>query len=95
MHIEYIMILPSQLLLKNTPTASLQGGKTPSPMSVLDMTENNLMVRFQKCWRLENAGYLFIAIAPSFLWPGVVASDKALSMGQLELNCELILNRNV
>ena len=33
--------------LRNTLTASLQRGKTPSPMSVLDITPNNLMVRFQ------------------------------------------------
>ena len=32
--------------LQNTPTASLQRGKTP-PMSVLDMTLNNQMVRLE------------------------------------------------
>ena len=26
------------------------------------------------------------------LWPGVVAPEKALSMGQIELTCELMLN---
>ena len=26
------------------------------------------------------------------LWPGVVAPDRVLSMGQIELNCILILN---
>ena len=39
-------ILPSRLELQNTPTASLQRGKTP-PTSVLIMTLNNLKVRFQ------------------------------------------------
>ena len=29
-----------------------RGGKTPPPTSVLDMTLNNLMVRFQQCWSL-------------------------------------------
>ena len=38
--------MSSQLGLPNTPTASLLKGKTP-PTSVLDMTLNNLMVRFQ------------------------------------------------
>ena len=33
------------------------------PMSALDMTLNNLMVRFQGCWSFGNAGYLFIVIA--------------------------------
>ena len=40
------VIWPSQLRLQNTPTASLQGGKTP-PMSVMDIALNNLMVRLQ------------------------------------------------
>ena len=29
---------------------------------------------------------------PGPLWPGVVAPDRALSMGQIELNCVLMLN---
>ena len=37
---------PTWLGLQNTLTASLQRGKTP-PMSVLDMTPNNLMVRLK------------------------------------------------
>ena len=44
--------------VQNTPTASLQKGKT-LPTSVLVMTLNNLMVR-----RLGNTEYPFIAIAP-------------------------------
>ena len=42
--------LPSQLgeVLLNTLTASLQRVKNPLPTSVLDITLNNLMARFQK-----------------------------------------------
>ena len=29
---------------------------------------------------------------PYPLWPGVVAPDRVLSMGQIELNCVLMLN---
>ena len=29
---------------------------------------------------------------PGPLWPGVVAPDRVLSMGQIELNCVLVLN---
>ena len=29
------------------------------------------------------------------LWPEVVALDRVLSMGQIELNCRLMLNRSV
>ena len=50
----YIYIyLPSRLGLQKTPLTS-----------VLDMTVNNMMVRFQKCWSLGNAEYPFIAITP-------------------------------
>ena len=41
--------LLSRLELWNTPTAPLQRGMTPLT-SVLDMTLNNLMVKFQWCW---------------------------------------------
>ena len=36
----------------------------PPTKSVLDMTLNNLMVRFQQCRILGNVEYSFIAIAP-------------------------------
>ena len=29
---------------------------------------------------------------PGPLWPGVVSPDRALCMGQIELNCVLMLN---
>ena len=29
---------------------------------------------------------------PGLLWSGLVAPEKALSMGQIELNCVLMLN---
>ena len=31
---------------------------------------------------------------PGPLWPRVVTTDRVLSMGQIELNCVLMLNRN-
>ena len=34
-----------------------------------------------------------LPLLPGPLWPGVVAPDRVLSMGQIELNCVLILNR--
>ena len=80
-------IRPSQLRLQNTLTTSLQRCKTP-PMSVLDMTRNNLIVWFQKCWSFGECR------VPLYcpLWPGVVAPDRVLSMGQIEVNCILMLN---
>ena len=41
---------------------------------------------------LGNAEYSFIAIAPWSTSAGVVIPDRVLSMGQIELNCELMLN---
>ena len=68
-------------------------GKT-SASSVQDMTLNNLMVRFQYCWSFGEC----IPLLPGPLWPGVVAPDRVLSMGQIELNCMLnwiVWNRTV
>ena len=44
----------------------------------------------QELWGLQSTSLL-----PSFrgpLWPGVVALDRVLSMGQLELSSVLMLN---
>ena len=35
---------------------------------------------------------LFMPSLPGLLWPGVVAPDRVLCMGQIELNCILMLN---
>ena len=43
---QILICCPSRLELQNTPTASLQRGKTP-PISVLDKTLNNLIVKLQ------------------------------------------------
>ena len=57
--------LPSRLGggLQNTLTALLQRGKT-SPTSVLDMTLNSLMMRFQQCWSFGECRVPLIAISP-------------------------------
>ncbi len=41
-------------------------------------------------WGMGNTSLLPSLL--SLLWPGVVAPDRALSMGQIELNCVLMLN---
>ena len=45
------------------------------------------MLKFWGMWST-----LSLPLLPGPLWPGVVALDKALSMGQIELNCILMLN---
>ena len=44
---------------------------------------------------LELQGMRSTPLLPSLpgpLWPGVIALDRVLSMGQIELNCILMLN---
>ena len=56
-------------------------------MSVLDMTLNNLMVRLWETWSTSS-----LLLLPGPLWPGLVASDRVLSIGQIELNSILMRN---
>ena len=49
----------------------------------------NLMVKFE-IWGMVNIPLL--TSLPGPLWSGVVALDRVLSMGQIELNCVLMLN---
>ena len=46
-----------------------------------------------KIWRIQCTTSL--PLLPGALWPGVVAPDRVLSMGQIEQNCVLMLNRIV
>ena len=77
--------------LQNTPTTSLQRGKTP-PMSVLNYDikqsdgEAPVMPELWGMW-----SYPLLPLLPGPIWPGVVALDRVLSMGQIELNCVLML----
>ena len=41
-------------------------------------------------WGIQ--GTSLLPSLPDTLWPGVVAPDRVLSVGQIELNCILILN---
>ena len=55
------------------------------------MTLNNVIMRIT----LELWGMYSTPSLPSLagtLWPGVVALDRVLSMGQIELNCVFTLN---
>ena len=59
-------------------------GKTLAPMSPLDMTLNHQMINFQplEIWRMLSTPSL--PLLSGSLWPGVVAPDRVLSMGQKE-----------
>ena len=43
-----------------------------------------------KLWGMRNTPSLLLLLGP--LWPGVIAPDRVLSMGQIELNYVLMLN---
>ena len=61
------------------------------PNECTDMTLNNLRVPVM----LERWGMWVTSSLPSLsvpLWPRVVTSDRVLSLGQIELDCVLMLN---
>ena len=81
--------LSSQLGLYNTPTASLQRGKTPTSKRVLDMTLSNLMVILE-LWGIRSTPSL--PLLPGSLWPRMVAPNRVLPTGLIEPNCMRMLN---
>ena len=77
----------SRLVLYNTPTASLQRGKCPRcDIKPSDGKAPSML----KIWRIRNTASLPSLPGPPC--PGVVAPDRVLSMGQIEINCVLILD---
>ena len=82
----------SRLGLQNTPTASLQRGKTsPNECPDYDTKQSDGEAPVM----LELLGVQSNPLLPSLpgpLWPRVVAPDRVLSMGQIELNYVLIPN---
>ena len=75
----------SKCIRTNTPTESLQRGKTPTPVNVLFMTLNHLMTRLKSVvlWIIWST--LSLPLIPGPFSSGVVASDRIQSMGQIEL----------
>ena len=62
-----------------TDCTSAEGKDTPPPMSVLDMTLNNLMVRFQWCWGFGECRASLYRHC-SEVHSGLEAPNRALSM---------------
>ena len=86
-------LLPSWLGLSNRPTAPLQRGKTPPsnecPGYDTKQSDGEVPVMLE-LWRIRSTPSL--PLLSGSLWPRVVVPDRVLSMGQIELNCVLILN---
>ena len=76
----------------NTPTTPLLRGKAPAkdyPGYETKQSDDEVPV-MQELWGIQSTPSLLSL--PGSLWPGMVASDRVLSMDQIELNCVLMLN---
>ena len=74
------------------PTASLQRGKTPPnkyPGYDTKQSDGEAPVMLDI---LEMRSISSLPLLSGPLWPGEVAPDRVLSMGQIELNSVLMLN---
>ena len=85
-------ILPRWLGMLNTPTAFLQSGKPfPNECPVYDTKQSDgevpVMLELWEMWSTHS-----LPSFPDPVCPGVVVPDRILSMGQIELNCLLMLN---
>ena len=92
---EYInttCVWPDLLGLQNTPTASPQRSKTPpneSPGYDTKQSDREASVILELWGMLSSSS---LPSLPGPLWPGGVAPDRVLSIGQIERNHALILN---
>ena len=83
-----VSIFLSRLGLENSPTVSLQRVKTPPHTHNechrygIKQSDGKALVRLE-LWGIWSTPSL--PMLPGPLWPGVVASDRVLSVGQIEL----------
>ena len=86
-------IRPSQMGMQNTPTALLQRDKSPYPNKCAgyDTKQSDGEVPvMQEIWGMRST--LSLPSLPGPLCPRVVVPDRVLSLLQIELNTELMLN---
>ena len=80
------------IMLLNTPIAPLQSGKTRPPtnecLGYNTKQSNGEVPVMLELWGIQSTPSLPLLLRP--LWPGI-APDRALSMGQIDLNCLLML----
>ena len=73
--------------------ASLQRGKTPPPNECpryqTKQSDGETPVLLELCGTRST---LSLPLVPGPLWPEMVALDRVLSIGQIELNCVLMLS---
>ena len=83
-YVNLVAIKPSRLRQWNAQTASLQRGKTLNECPGYDtkQSEGEAPVMLE-IWGMRSTSSL--PLLPGLFWPGVVAPDKVLSRGQIEL----------
>ena len=73
------------------PTASLQRGKTPNEFPGCDTKKSDgevsVMLELLGMWSTPS-----LPLLSGPLWPRMVTPDRGLSIGQIDLNCVLMLN---
>ena len=91
--ITHLIWLPSRLGLQNILTAFLQSGKTPTPNECsgydTKQSDGEVPVTMELQGMQSTPSF---PLLPGSLWLRVVALDRVLSMGQIELNHILMLN---
>ena len=82
---QFNLACPSQLVLQNTPTALLQRVKTPTNESTrydTNPSDSEAPVMLE-LWGMQSTPLL--PLLPGPLWSRVVALERILSMGKIEL----------
>ena len=88
-----MLIAQSTGAVEYTDCNSTEGGKPPrsNKCSGYDTKQSDGEVPvILELWEMRST--FSLPLLPGQLWPGVVAPDRILSIGQLELNCILKLN---
>ena len=80
-------------LVNTLPTRPMNPPHTPKCSRYDTKQSNGEVPGMLKLWGMLSSSSL--PSIPGQLWPGVVASDRVLSMSQIELNFVLMLNWNV
>ena len=90
--LNFFTFWPNQLGLQNALTASLQRDKIPPygcPGYDIKQSDGEAPVMLEH-WGMRSTPLL--PLLPGPLWPGMLAPDSPIYIGQIELNCVFILN---
>ena len=90
-HVQVFLYAISPVYLSRWLQLYREGRLLPKECPVYDTKQSNDEVQVMLGpWGMRSIPSL--PLLPGQLWPGMVAPDRSLSMGQIELNCILMLN---